>query len=235
MKFGIFFIFIFTFLIVAAVGFYFFIIEKSLEKSIVENNGDYVVLLHGLGRSSLSMQKIGIYLSKKGYKIINMNYPSRSDNIENLVEYYLKKELKDKYTDRTKKINFVTHSMGGIMVRYFLANNEMENLGRVVMLAPPNKGSEKVDDLRNSNIMNFIMGPAVKEMATDKSSFVNRLSFPEYEVGIIAGEYDKKVSVEKTKLENMKDFFVVKESHTFIMRSGEVIDAVECFLEFGRF
>ncbi len=214
---------------------YFSYNENVLEKSIRQNEGDYVVLLHGLGRSSWSMQDLGKNLAGEGYRVININYPTRSDSIKNLVESHLKVELEEQYVDKRRKINFVTHSMGGAMVRYFLANNELKNLNRVVMLAPPSKGAERADEWSKSSIMSAIMGPATRDMSTNTDSLVNTMSPPYYEVGIIAGEYDKKVSIENTKLDNMKDFLVVKTGHTFIMNSDEVIGATIKFLDKGKF
>ena len=209
--------------------------KNIVEDSLLENDGDYVVLLHGLGRSSFSMQKIGRELADKGYKVLNIDYPSRQDNIENLVDKYLKKELAEKCTDKSKKINFVTHSMGGIMVRYLLLNNNIENIGRIVMLAPPNQGSNLADRLVNNKIIAYILGPALGELMIDKNSFTNKLGPINYEIGIIAGQYDNKVSVEEAKLDEMADFVVVPKIHTWIMNNGEVIDLLINFLDKGKF
>lgn len=204
-------------------------------KSVADNEGEYVVLLHGLGRTSLSMQKLAVSLSKNGYRVINISYPSRSGTIENLVKNNIAVELDKKYIDKNKKINFVTHSMGAVMVRYYLATHKAENLHRVVMLAPPNGGGEAADRWVNNRIVNFLMGPALAEMTTDQFSFVNKLPAPNYEVGIIAGKYDKKVLLERTKLDGMKDFLAVEQGHTWIMRDSAVAAAVVSFLNNGHF
>lgn len=204
-------------------------------RSVIENEGEYVVLLHGLGRTSLSMQKLAVSLSKNGYRVINISYPSRSDTVENLVKNNLAIELDKKYIDKNKKINFVTHSMGAAMIRYYLVTYTVENLNRVVMLAPPNSGGEAADRWVNNRIVNFLMGPALAEMTTDQFSFVNKLPAPNYEVGIIAGKYDKKVSLERAKLEGMKDFLAVERGHTWIMRDSAVAAAVVKFLNNGHF
>ena len=167
--------------------------------------------------------------------MINIHYPTRSDTVENLTEKYLKPELAEKCTDETKKINFVTHSIGGIMVRYFLSKNEPANLGKVVMLAPPNQGSKAADKWSKNKFMKAVMGPAMNEMTTKEDSLVNTLPSPWYEVGVIAGEYDEKASVEKTRLKGMKDFLIVPTEHTYIMNNDEVIDAVIRFLKEGNF
>ena len=222
-------------IIVLFLGAFLFYERHVISKSVIDNEGEYVVLLHGLGRTSLSMQKLALSLSKEGYRVINIGYPSKSDTIENLVKNNLIKELDKKYIDKDKKINFVTHSMGGIMVRYYLSANKVENLHRVVMLAPPNKGSEAANKWSKNRFINFFMGPALKELTTDENSFVNKLLLPNYEVGIIAGKYDEKISLERTMLENMNDFLVVEQEHTWIMKDHKVIIAVKDFLREGRF
>ena len=218
-----------------SVGAYFFYNKNIIEKSVINNDGEYVVLLHGLGRTSFSMNKLGKQLAVNGYRVINIDYPSKSDSVENLVENFFKKELAEKYIDQDEKINFVTHSMGGIMVRYFLSNNDLENVGRVVMLAPPNKGSESADFWSNNKIGGYVMGPALDDLTTDENSFVNMLLELDCEVGVVAGEYDGKVDVERTKLDEMTDFCVVPNFHTWIMNDDKVIDVIINFLSKGKF
>lgn len=196
---------------------------------------DYVVLLHGFWRTSKSMKKLEKVLIKDGYFVINLDYPSRKEKIEDLSENYLKKALENKCTDKNKKIHFVTHSMGGIVVRYFLAKNKLKNLGRVIMLAPPNKGSKLADFLAKSLTINLILGPALKELKTDKKSLTQKIPLPNYEFGVIASKYDEKVPVENTKLKNMKDFLLVPTTHTYIMNSNKVIKAIQSFLKNGKF
>lgn len=196
---------------------------------------DYVVLVHGLGRSAKSMRKAAHVLSEKGYETVNLNYPSRSDTIENLSEKYLKEAIEQTCTDIRKKIHFVTHSMGGMMVRYHLSKNRVQNLGRLVMLAPPNKGSKYADTYSKYRISPFIFGRALRQMTGEKNSMPNTLPEPTYEIGVIAGLNDGKVTIEQTKLEGMADFLVVPETHTFIMNSDEVIEATHNFFQKGKF
>ena len=203
--------------------------------STKNNPGQYVVLLHGLRRSSWSMHILGANLAKKGYRIINVNYPSTTDTIENLANNYLAKEIERHYLDKSKQINFVTHSMGGAVVRYFLGEYKFENLNRVVMIAPPSRGAEAADIWSKDKKMRTKVGPAIDQMTTNMNSLVNQLPPPYYEVGIIAGERDEKVSIENTKLEGMKDFLLVNSKHTFIMIATEVIEASARFLQNGKF
>lgn len=199
------------------------------------NKKAYVVLLHGLARTSRSMVKIENVLKDSGYMVINLNYPSRKDKIENLANIYLKKNLKEQCPDHSRQIHFVTHSLGGIVVRYFLANNKLKNLGRVIMVAPPNKGAKLADFFSRFSIANEIAGPALKQLKTGTRSLPNRILPPKYEVGIIAGKYDMKVPANYAKLKNVKDFLLVPSAHTFIMRARKVTAGILKFLETGRF
>jgi len=199
------------------------------------NKKDYVVLVHGFLRTAKSMEKIEEILSQEGYEVININYPPAGDKIEFISNHYLKEILEEKCTDKSKKINFVTHSMGGIIVRYFLANNKLKNLGRVVMLAPPNKGAKLADFFSQFEIANQILGPALKQLKTTKKSLTNSIPPQKYELGIIAGKYDTTVPEEFTRLKEMKSFLIVPRVHTFIMNADEVIKAILKFLEEGKF
>ena len=201
----------------------------------MENNKDYVVLLHGFWRTARSMKKIENVLTKKGYSVINLDYPSRREKIEKLSHDYLKKCIEKQCTDKNKKIHFVTHSMGGIIVRYFLSKHELPNLGKVFMIAPPNKRYKLVEYLSSFPILNTIMGPALKQLSTAKNSLPSKIEPPQYPVGIIAGKYDGKVPIESAKLRNMQDFLLVPSTHTYIKDSNRVIKAVQRFLEEGKF
>ncbi len=210
---------------------------------------DYVVLLHGLGRTSKSFDKMKNYLENKGYDVLNIDYPSRKYDIQTLSDKYIKQAIENHCSDKKRKIHFVTHSMGGIILRYYLKKHKTENIGRSVMLSPPNQGSEVVDFLKNSSVVKKIFGPSFLQLSTDSSGFVNLLGKANFEVGIITGnksvnwinsliipgEDDGKVSVKRSQLENMKDFLVVKRTHPFIMKADEVMKAVDCFLETGKF
>jgi len=209
---------------------------------------DTVVLLHGLGRTSKSMAYMQEKLTETGYRVFNYDYESRKDEIDSLVAdllQYLETCCRRKEPD----LHFVTHSLGGILVRALIARERPENLGRVVMLSPPNKGSETVDLLKDYSLFKKILGPASMQLGTDPESFPNSLGPADFELGIITGDRtidpisswiipgvdDGKVAVEKTKLEGMTDFLLVNVSHTYIMENPEVVLEVMHFLENGRF
>jgi hypothetical protein len=193
------------------------------------------------------MRKMELALSKKGYSVHNVSYASTRKNIEQLAEEAIGPALKLCPADR--KLHFVTHSLGGILVRQYLLHHEIANLGRVVMLGPPNKGSEVVDKLHDFPGFRFINGDAGLELGTGESSVPNQLGAANFDLGIIAGTRsinlilsrmiagvdDGKVSVENTKLEGMHDHLEMEVTHPFMMRNSKVIEQVIHYLETGRF
>ena len=139
--------------------------------------------------------------------------------------------------------------MGGILVRYLADQGLLPELGRVVMLSPPNHGSEVVDVLKESWIFEFINGPAGQQLGTSEDSLPKQLKQANFEVGIITGNVsinpllswliegndDGKVSIESAKLEGMRGFLVLPSSHTFIMMDQTAIDQTIYFLKYGVF
>ena len=212
---------------------------------------DCVILLHGLGRTSDSMEDMAAALEAAGFNALNLDYPSREHPIENLAREAIERGLHQCRNQGGKKIHFVTHSMRGILVRYYLSRHVIQELGRVVMLSPPNQGSEAVDVLKDDPFYQWILGTAGQQLGTDPEALVFRFGPVTYPVGIITGnkstwfdtwlsddipgDDDGKVSVERAKVEGMSDFLVLPHGHTFIMNNQEVIEQTIYFLQHGRF
>jgi pimeloyl-ACP methyl ester carboxylesterase len=208
----------------------------------------HIVLLHGLARSSSSMKKLQSVLLTNGYEVCNVDYPSRYHSIEVLASDFVAPAI-SKCFDDNEPVNFVTHSLGGIVVRQLSATNAVANIGRVVMLSPPNHGSELVDKLGSLKLFDWINGPAGKEIGTDSNSLLTRLGPAAFELGIITGDRsinpflsmmipgddDGKVGVDHAKLDGMKDFLVLRCSHTYIMKSDHAIVQTLQFLKHGEF
>lgn len=206
-----------------------------------------VVLLHGLGRTSLSLNTMERALEKGGYIVRNVGYPSRQQTIKDLATF-VGAGIEQCRKEQASKIHFVTHSLGGILVRQYFQDHAVPEAERLVMLGPPNHGSEIVDRHKDAWWFRKATGPAGQQLGTDTDSVPNRLLPVPLEIGIIAGKdggglfsedfreaHDGKVSVESARLAEMKDFLVVDAGHTFIMNSDEVIRQVVFFLREGRF
>ncbi|HVN39411.1 MAG TPA: alpha/beta fold hydrolase [Myxococcota bacterium] len=203
-----------------------------------------VVLVHGLYRSERSMAPLASRLEAAGYAVQNLRYASTRGTPDEL-EAVLEEQVRQCCADAAR-VDFVTHSLGGILVRAMLARHAPANLGRVVMLAPPNHGSELVDWL---GPLGFALGPTGRELGTAPTSLPNRLPPPSYSLGVIAGTFswnpigslvlpgasDGTVSVASTRLDGMTDFVALPTSHTFILRSDAAADRVLEFLRAGRF
>jgi triacylglycerol lipase len=208
---------------------------------------EHVVLLHGLARTSNSMDKLAKYLSDQGYQVVNIDYPSRKHPLSELAEI-VRKETVSK-TSEAEIIHFVTHSMGGIILRFIQKYDPLPNLGRVVMLSPPNRGSEVVDSLSGLWLFELINGPAGKQLGTGENDICRMLGKVDFELGVITGDRsinwinsliipgkdDGKVSIESAKVQGMADFLIVHVSHPFIMNDKRVMTQCVHFLRNGYF
>jgi triacylglycerol lipase len=208
-----------------------------------------VILLHGLGRSRWSMWRMERSLADHGYRTVNVGYPSTDATIRDLVETHVAPAVDRCRNDFPGRIHFVTHSMGGILVRQYLQDHGLPPGSRAVMLSPPNHGSELADRLKEFWGYRWIMGPAGQELGTGPESVPNSLEPTGVEIGVITGDKsdnpiayftfegpnDGRVSVESARLSEMKDFRVVHASHAFIMINTAVIEETLSFLKNGRF
>lgn len=210
---------------------------------------DLVVLLHGIARSSASFRKLERTLKAAGFSTLNLDYPSRKQPLENLVEdvHGRAGHLMAQHHGRT---HFVTHSMGGLLARAYIARHRPASLGRMVSLAPPNQGSEIADLLGRSWTYNRFFGPAGRQLGTRPDGRLrDLLGEVDYPLGIISGDRtvdplswlllprpnDGRVSVVRTKVDGMADHVTLHATHAMMMRNAEVMRHTVHFLRFGRF
>ncbi len=207
---------------------------------------DHVVLLHGLCRSPSSMNRMAKALDNEGYTVHNIGYESRHHNIETLSKDVRKQIVEG--TVAATQIHFVTHSMGGILVRQIQATEPIENIGRVVMLSPPNQGSEVADKIGHWWLYKKINGPAGQQLGTNHESIPKQLGPIYFDCAVITGDRsinwinslmipgkdDGKVSTTNSRIEGITAHKVHHVTHPYIMKRKAVIDDVIRFLKAGK-
>lgn len=210
---------------------------------------DCVVLLHGLARTASSMDAMAEALATAGYRVANVDYPSRHHRVQVLSELAIPAGVEACVNAGSSRLHMVTHSLGGILVRDYLSRHSVAALQRVVMLAPPNHGSAVVDNLDDLPGFHWLNGPAIEQLGTGADSLPLQLGAASVDTAIIAGSRsinlylstflenpdDGKVSVASARLDGMCAMLVLPVSHPFIMSDEETIEQVLSYLGSGRF
>jgi pimeloyl-ACP methyl ester carboxylesterase len=216
------------------------------------DKNETVVILHGIAKTSSSMRPVELALQKEGYKTLSITYPSTDQNLDGIAAHLREKHMNEAFWQNAGTVHIVTHSMGGLVARRYLDTFKddipKDKLGRVVMLAPPNGGSEVADTIHKLAPYQWYYGPAGSELTSDAQA--RNKSDVYYELGIIAGtkewpyfvaafivpgQSDGRVSVEKTRLDGMADHVSVNGTHTFIMDKPDVHKQILHFLKEGQF
>ena len=199
-----------------------------------------VVLLHGMGRSRLSMMVLSHRFKGAGYQTANFPYnqagPSLDQISGKLIEF-----IKEKV--ETPRYHLVAHSLGNVIIRDAFRKEYPPGLGRIVMLAPPNHPAHLAKRFKENFLYGWITGDSGQKLSEEE--FYRDLPVPKVEFGVIAGDKGQKISfsepndglvaVEGTKLEGMKDFIVLQHAHTFIMNCKDTFEHSKSFIEKGSF
>ncbi len=208
--------------------------------------GKAAIVIHGIVRSSKSMSKIRARLEKDGYTVVSFDYPSTRVPITESAEY-LHKVIES--LEGIEQIDFVVHSMGGLVVRAYLHKHHDKRIGRMVMMGVPNLGAEMADKFQKNLIFRAVLGPAGQQLVTDADGLIATLPVPDFEFGVIAGsrgtesgynplipgDDDGTVRLESTRLAGAADFITVRSLHSMMMRNAEAIECSARFLKEGHF
>jgi pimeloyl-ACP methyl ester carboxylesterase len=208
-----------------------------------------VVLLHGIARTARSLRKLERSLQQAGFATLNLDYASRKKPLEILAE-----DIHPRVSAFAEAcagpVHFVTHSMGGLLARIYIARHRPARLGRVVMLGTPNCGSEVADLLKSFPLYRAFYGPAGQQLTTSGDSALASLPPVDYPVGVVAGSRtldpiatyfilprpnDGRVSVASSKLDRMADHVTVKAPHNGLVRDAAATAQIISFLRAGRF
>jgi pimeloyl-ACP methyl ester carboxylesterase len=209
-----------------------------------------VVFLHGISRSFRSLIRMQKAVDTAGFATRNIGYPSREKPLSVLVDD-IHPALAPFIEANEGATHFVSHSMGGLLARAYIARYRPARLGRVIMLGTPNGGSEIADRLKDWLLYRMYFGPAGQQLVTARDPATEALlPAVDYPVGVIAGNRsldpitsrlmlpgadDGRVTVARTRLDGMADHVVIPASHAFMMKNKEAIRQTIAFLKDGRF
>jgi pimeloyl-ACP methyl ester carboxylesterase len=214
------------------------------EHGLTPDTGKVVVLVHGIIRSSKSFSRMRGSLRRSGYTVVGFDYPSTQVTIRDSAEYL--QQVIHSLTD-VSEINFVVHSMGGLIVRTYLQQESDPRIRRMVMLGVPNRGANMANVVQNNPLFKLLFGPAGQQLIHDPEGFIAGLPTPRFEFAIVAGargtedgwnpliegDDDGTVEVANTQLPGATDFMTVCGMHSFLMDREDVIDATTRFLTTG--
>ena len=205
-----------------------------------------VVVLHGLGRSKAAMWLLARRLEDAGYWVARVGYHSLRHTPDQILAD-IGRQIEACCLGRSRKVHFVGHSLGGLLIRAYLTDRRVANLGRVVLIGTPNTGTEIIDNLRHKWWFK-VLGPMAQQLGTDDNSFPRTIGPPDYPLGVIAGKTarsaneallpgddDGLVTVDSTRVDGMTDFVVMETTHAAMRYDRDVADQVVRFLITGAF
>ena len=231
------------------------LINRIANDRVQPATGQVVILLHGLNRSSYSLSAMESHLKEAGYATVNFTYASSRKNVVSHAAAL--KTVIDGLGQDVTDIHFVAHSLGNIVIRRYLFETAEQADGvqgdprirRIVMLGPPNQGSEMAAAIKNNLIFRTVAGSCGDELASGWKDLEAKLATPNVEFGIIAGAQDDEslsnpfvagnddltVSVEETKLLGATDFLMAPLVHGTMMNQPSVLEATARFFKEGYF
>lgn len=203
-----------------------------------KHHREVIVLIHGLLRSYMSMSSLKSYLESQGYQVCYYTYPSAKYTIHQhgtRLKQFIQQLLVE---NPGVTIHFVTHSLGGIIVREALAElpkNQMKNISSLIMLAPPNQGSALAK--WSTKLFPFLTSSIrpLAELSSERNSYVHKIPVPNIKIGIIAGRFDAKVPPSSARLPGQQEPVVINANHTFIMTHAKTRKLITAFLDTGKF
>ena len=191
---------------------------------------ELVVLVHGMGRSALSMAPMELALRRAGYRTLNVGYSSTGPSVAEIGADVAEEVRRSLAEEPAPRVHFVGHSLGTVVIRWVLTHERPERVGRAVLLAPPNRGARSAD--RMAPWVGWSLRP-IWELQTDGGTAVELGTPDAVEIAVVAGDRDRKVAVDETCLDGA-EHTVVPSGHTFIMMRPRVVDVVRGYLADGE-
>jgi pimeloyl-ACP methyl ester carboxylesterase len=229
--------------------------EIKRQRELPPMRGRAVLVLHGLGGWRGTMEPLADYLERNSdFTVLNITYPSTRGDLADHARALA--SVMDNL-EGIEEINFVAHSLGNLVIRHYLADAADPESGRspdprikrIVMLAPPNHGSERAARWSDNDLFLAVLGGAAQQLGSGWSSVETRLATPACQFGILAGgrgdergyssrldgDDDGTLSVSTTRLAGARDFMTVPVWHSFMMFHPRVQEYTLRFIEEGYF
>ena len=214
--------------------------ESEKSENVAMKKDGTIILLHGQGRTRLSMVILGKRFRSAGYQTLNFPYNQTTDSLDEisgqLIEFIRKKV-------KTSNYHLIGHSLGNVIIRNAFRKEYPDGLGKIVMLAPPNQPAHLAKRLKKNPVYRKFTGDSGQKLSEEE--FYRDLPVPTVPFGVIAGDKgqsltfsepnDAVVTVESTKLEGMADWILLHHGHAFIMNCKDTFEYCQRFIERGRF
>ena len=220
--------------------------QQSTPPNEASSEKEFVFVLHGLAGSKLMISPLANRIEDAGFETLIIDYKTLGTSPEEIM-VEVSTKFEEAMPDTNYTVHFVGYSLGSIVIRAYLDRNKVSNLGRVVLIAPPNKGSPVADIFKDTWIID-LFGETINSLGTDSTSFPNSIGDPYYPVGIIAGIGtssfnnfylpgldDGIVPLESTRLNNTTDMIVLDESHVWMKFKKIIANQTIEFLKNGKF
>jgi pimeloyl-ACP methyl ester carboxylesterase len=214
-----------------------------------EGTGDYLVLVHGLSWFHDPIPTTTDFFARQGYFVVTLRYEARKvDAVADAVDV-LRRAVARHCSDPKRRIHFLGHSLGAIIIRQFLDESPPPRLGRVVLMACPNRGTTLADLLQKVPSLKHIFGGAAAQLGTRGDCVPFTLGSPRYAPGVIMGgrsmfpflspfvpgRDDGVVAVDSGRIDGMADFLVLPTTHTYLPRCENALFQAHCFFQTGHF
>ena len=218
--------------------------EENCKKSQPNSNlADMIVSVHGFGRNESAMKKLSDHFACEGFVSKVVGYKTFSQELNEIEDEFFSK-INKLNLNKYRKVHFVGHSFGGLLIRSYLKEHKLKNLGKVVNIGSPSKGTPVVDHIKDRWWFNCLI-PAAVSMSSQGSKFLDKIKNPDYPLGIIAGikdvggmldgKNDGIVPLKSTKVEGMTDFIEIKSGHGMLRYNEDVAKQSVTFIRYGKF
>lgn len=211
---------------------------------------EIIILVHGFNKNKKDMSFLQKYFNNLNYETVTLSLPTIFSSLEHCTDLFEEKlfKIQNIKNNRYSKIHFVGHSFGGLIIRKFLSRHFIKNIGRCVLIATPNQGSQLADITNNYFSFSLNIVKSLKSMLIQNLNISSPIN-ESIEIGVIAGNKcnlllghlflpknnDGRVEINSTKIDNMKDYIILEYGHKEIHHKLKTANYIKSFLQKGEF